>query len=57
MVSPVIAEKLESLRRCVRRIEEKCPTEAAALANDLDIQDIITLNLTQAVQAGRTSMC
>jgi len=46
----VIESKLESLRRCVRRIEQRVPDNAAALASDLDAQDIISLNLTRAVQ-------
>lgn len=46
----VVEQKLESLRRCLRRIETKCPTDAAALAVDLDLQDIISLNLSRAVQ-------
>lgn len=46
----VVAEKLESLRRCVRRIETKIPADAEALASDLDLQDIVTLNLSRAVQ-------
>jgi hypothetical protein len=35
----VIEQKLESLRRCLRRIETKCPTDAATLAVDLDLRD------------------
>jgi len=27
----VVEQKLESLRRCLRRIETKCPTDAATL--------------------------
>ncbi|WP_298159465.1 DUF86 domain-containing protein [Ferrovum sp.] len=46
----VIEQKLESLRRCLRRIELKCPAEAAVLAADLDLQDIVSLNLSRAVQ-------
>lgn len=46
----VIAQKLESLRRCLRRIEEKCPQDASTLAGDPDLQDILTINLTRAVQ-------
>jgi uncharacterized protein YutE (UPF0331/DUF86 family) len=46
----VIEQKLESLRRCVRRIEAKCPTDAETLAADIDLQDIISLNLSRAVQ-------
>ncbi len=46
----VIGQKIESLRRCVDRIRQKCPATAEALANDPDTQDILTLNLTRAVQ-------
>jgi len=46
----VIEQKLESLRRCLRRIETKCPTDAATLVADIDLQDIISLNLSRAVQ-------
>ena len=46
----LIDEKLESLRRCVRRIESKRPDRAERLKSDWDLQDIIALNLTRAVQ-------
>ena len=46
----VIEQKIESLRRCVDRIHQKTPASAAALAGDPDAQDILTLNLTRAVQ-------
>lgn len=46
----LIEEKLESLRRCLQRISFKCPAAAETLATDLDAQDIVTLNLTRAVQ-------
>ncbi len=46
----LIEEKLESLRRCLSRIEEKCPSSVTELERDVDLQDIITLNLTRAVQ-------
>jgi uncharacterized protein YutE (UPF0331/DUF86 family) len=46
----VIEQKLESLRRCLRRIETKCPVDAATLAADIDLQDIVSLNLSRAVQ-------
>ena len=46
----VITQKLESLRRCLKRIEEKCPPDSAALEREPDLQDILTLNLTRAVQ-------
>lgn len=46
----VIEQKIESLRRCVKRVHQKTPATAAALANDPDAQDILTLNLSRAVQ-------
>lgn len=50
MAPQVIDQKLESLRRCLVRIESKQPFDAAQLADDFDLQDIVTLNLTRAVQ-------
>lgn len=46
----VVLDKLESLRRCVRRIESKRPDTLEALRADEDLQDILSLNLTRAVQ-------
>jgi uncharacterized protein YutE (UPF0331/DUF86 family) len=46
----VIANKLESLRRCLVRVSEKCPDSAEKLATDPDAQDILTLNLTRSIQ-------
>ena len=46
----VVEQKLESLRRCLQRIETKCPADAQILAADLDLQDIVSLNLSRAVQ-------
>ena len=46
----IVEQKLESLRRCLLRIQDRCPATAAALAQDLDAQDIVALNLTRAVQ-------
>jgi uncharacterized protein YutE (UPF0331/DUF86 family) len=46
----VINEKLESLRRCVQHIEDKTPETLDALERDVDIQDVLVLNLTRAVQ-------
>ncbi|TVQ32003.1 MAG: DUF86 domain-containing protein [Wenzhouxiangella sp.] len=50
MATTVIEEKLESLRRCLARIRLKRPDSAEALKADLDSQDIISVNLTRAVQ-------
>jgi len=46
----VLNEKLESLRRCIQRVESTCPDSPQQLAEDLDAQDIVTLNLTRAIQ-------
>ena len=46
----VVDQKLESLRRCILRIESKAPPTAEGLASDFDLQDIISLNLSRAVQ-------
>ena len=46
----VVEQKIESLRRCEQRIESKCPVEADTLCSDLDLQDIVSLNLSRAVQ-------
>ena len=46
----IIEQKLESLRRCLRRIETKCPSDANTLLEDIDLQDIVALNLSRAVQ-------
>lgn len=46
----VVEQKLESLRRCLERIEVKCPAEADTLMTDFDLQDIVSLNLSRAIQ-------
>ena len=46
----VVDQKLESLRRCLLRIESKCPADARSLVEDVDLQDIVSLNLSRAVQ-------
>lgn len=46
----LIEEKIESLRRCVRRIESKRVATVDELEDDWDIQDILSVNLTRAVQ-------
>jgi len=47
MDSVVVAEKLESLRRCIQRIEERRTPTADALRSDTDRQDILSVNLTR----------
>ena len=46
----ILDQKLESLRRCIKRVEEKTPSHVSQLIKDEDIQDILVLNLTRAVQ-------
>ena len=46
----ILVHKLESLRRCILRVEEKTPSDVDQLIHDQDIQDILVLNLTRAVQ-------
>ena len=46
----IFDQKLESLRRCIKRVEEKTPSDVSQLIKDQDIQDILVLNLTRAVQ-------
>lgn len=46
----VILRKLDSLARCVARIEEKRPASLEQLINDIDTQDILSINLERAVQ-------
>jgi uncharacterized protein YutE (UPF0331/DUF86 family) len=46
----IVQQKLESLRRCVQRVADKCPENAQTLAADVDLQDIVTLNLSRAIQ-------
>ncbi|MGF1547678.1 MAG: DUF86 domain-containing protein [Thiotrichales bacterium] len=50
MDQQLIAQKLESLRRCVLRVESRLPADVQTLSDDPDIQDIVVLNLTRAVQ-------
>lgn len=46
----IIAIKLESLRRCIKRVEDKRPAYLNLLVENEDLQDILVLNLTRAVQ-------
>lgn len=46
----IVGRKLDSLRRCLERVRSKCPDDATKLAADADLQDIVVLNLSRAVQ-------
>jgi uncharacterized protein YutE (UPF0331/DUF86 family) len=45
-----IDARLEALQRCITRIESRRVQSADALRVDIDRQDILSLNLTRAVQ-------
>ena len=45
-----IDARLEALQRCINRIESRRAESADALKTDIDRQDILSLNLTRAVQ-------
>lgn len=46
----VVERKLEALRHCVKRLRDKRPASAKLLAADADLQDVLVLNLSRAVQ-------
>ncbi|QFY88702.1 DUF86 domain-containing protein [Magnetovirga frankeli] len=46
----VVEQKLESLRRCLHRVHTRCPADLTVLETDFDLQDIVALNLSRAVQ-------
>lgn len=46
----VLEKKIESLIKCLKRIETRTPQEKAQFMQDLDAQDVIVLNLTRAIQ-------
>lgn len=50
MDTDVVLAKLDSLRRCVGRIEEKTPSSVKILKDDFDLQDIVSINLERAIQ-------
>ena len=46
----LLLTKIESLRKCIHRIEHKRPASADTLNSDIDLQDIILVNLERAVR-------
>lgn len=46
----IVERKLDSLQRCLARIATKRPQSAAVLKADFDLQDVLVLNLSRAVQ-------
>jgi uncharacterized protein YutE (UPF0331/DUF86 family) len=49
MVEHLITQKLESLQRCLARVQSRCPSTAELLSQDIDAQDVVVLNLSRAV--------
>ena len=43
----IVTEKLEALRRCIQRIDDKKPDNVTQLIRDVDLQDILVINLTR----------
>ena len=50
MENDVLLSKIDSLQRCIKRIEEKRPKEPKILKKDVDLQDIISINLERSIQ-------
>lgn len=46
----IVERKLDSLHRCLARIISRRPADVAELESDLDLQDVLVLNLSRAVQ-------
>lgn len=49
-MNSVIQNKIESIRKCVARIENVRPASVERLLDSVDAQDILCLNLERAVQ-------
>ena len=47
----LIAEKSETVLRCLKRVQSKLPASYDDFLLDIDVQDIIALNLERSVQA------
>ena len=50
MSGDVRKQKLDSLSRCLQRLQDKTPSSVEMLEKDVDLQDIVTLNLERVVQ-------
>ncbi|MFT4246756.1 MAG: DUF86 domain-containing protein [Pseudomonas sp.] len=46
----IVERKLDSLQRCLGRIASKRPLSVAELEADIDLQDVLVLNLSRAIQ-------
>ncbi|MDX2504268.1 MAG: DUF86 domain-containing protein [Gammaproteobacteria bacterium] len=50
MENKVNAKKIETLSSYLMRVEQRCPPDLDELLSDLDAQDVLTLNLSRAIQ-------
>jgi uncharacterized protein YutE (UPF0331/DUF86 family) len=50
MEPEILLAKMESLSRCIHRVESRRPDTLEELIDNLDTQDIIVINLERAVQ-------
>lgn len=46
----VLEKKIDSVIRCLQRIENRLPPEKIQFLKDLDAQDVVVLNLSRAIQ-------
>lgn len=47
----IVERKLDSLHRCIERVTSRRPASVEALEADVDLQDVLVLNLSRAVQS------
>ena len=46
----ILEKKIDSILRCLARIEERLPSQEEEFILDYDAQDVVVLNITRAVQ-------
>lgn len=46
----VIAKKIDSIFRCLNRVQQRLPETESEFIKDYDAQDVVVLNLTRAIQ-------
>ncbi len=46
----ILEKKIDSILRCIQRIEERTPKKRELFIHDLDAQDVVVLNLTRIIQ-------
>lgn len=50
MPSEVLQQKLNSIMRCLERLDAKTPARIEELESDIDLQDIVKINLERLIQ-------